>query len=103
MYRVDFTGVGRPFDLHQVHPGAKCLAVASQQNRADARVALGRFERIHQRAAQRGVQGIAFFGTVEGKPQNAPLANGMKQIGHYAVMAENSLGPARSSPLQPII
>src|SRR5438094_901263 len=84
----DLTGPGRRipnlFDLGQVHAGAEGLPVTGKQDGRYGRVGGSFIQRTYESAAQSSIEGVSLLGTIEGKPQKAPLANGMQNVGHCA-------------------
>ena len=74
-------GPGRP-DLAHVHACAEGLAVPGEQDRADARIAVGIFESGDQFAAKSGVQGIALFRAVEDYAEHPSVRLDLHDIAH---------------------
>ena len=65
-------------------PAQKALPLAVSRMRRYGRIGGGIVQRRYQGAAEGGIEGVAFLGTIEGEAQQAPLANGMQIVGHCA-------------------
>ena len=94
---VDFADVGDLIDLGEVHAGAEGLAVGCQQDGGYGRVGGSFVQRSYEGTAQGGIEGVSLVGTIESESQQAPLANGMQDVGHCAQVGGRFT--ARSTPL----
>ena len=85
------------FDFGEVHACAEGLTVAGEQDGRDGRVGVSLVQRSYEGAAEVGIEGVSLLGAIESKPQEAPLANGMQDVGHCAQVGGRLA--ARSTPL----